>query len=323
MKTSGLVFSITVVLHGFSLIASVFPSAALSEPVYPIEDREFYYPEEVALGKILFNSPLLSRDNSISCASCHNLAEGGDDGLPVAVGVDGKRGEINTPSVFNSGLNPFQFWDGRAPSLEAQVSDPVHHPLEMDSSWPEVIGKLEKEPGIKKMFNQFYSDGINAVNIAKAIAAFERRLITVSSPFDRYLYGKADAISEKAKSGYQLFKNMGCVSCHQGQNLGGNLFQYFGVMDNYFQDRGNIKKADYGRYNVTGKEEDRFKFKVPSLRNIALTAPYFHDASAETLGDAIRVMARYQLGRPITESQVDQIEAFLLTLTGEVEEELK
>lgn len=225
--------------------------------------------------------------------------------------------------MFNSGLNPFQFWDGRAPSLEAQVSDPVHHPLEMDSSWPEVIGKLEKEPGIKKMFNQFYSDGINAVNIAKAIAAFERRLITVSSPFDRYLYGKADAISEKAKSGYQLFKNMGCVSCHQGQNLGGNLFQYFGVMDNYFQDRGNIKKADYGRYNVTGKEEDRFKFKVPSLRNIALTAPYFHDASAETLGDAIRVMARYQLGRPITESQVDQIEAFLLTLTGEVEEELK
>ena len=206
------------------------------------------------------------------------------------------------------------FGDGRQVRDVLYVDDAVPVP---------VIGKLEKEPGIKKMFNQFYSDGINAVNIAKAIAAFERRLITVSSPFDRYLYGKADAISEKAKSGYQLFKNMGCVSCHQGQNLGGNLFQYFGVMDNYFQDRGNIKKADYGRYNVTGKEEDRFKFKVPSLRNIALTAPYFHDASAETLGDAIRVMARYQLGRPITESQVDQIEAFLLTLTGEVEEELK
>jgi cytochrome c peroxidase len=278
---------------------------------------------EAALGEKLFHSPKLSKGNQISCASCHNLAEGGDDGLPTSVGVDGRVGTINAPTVLNSSLNPYQFWDGRVDTLEDQVSEPIHNPLEMDSNWDDVIAKLAADQEFAALFNNTYQDGITSKNIITAIAAFERTLLTLDSPFDQYLKGDLTAIDASAQRGYNTFKAMGCASCHQGTNMGGNLFQYFGVVADYFEDRGNIQTSDYGRYNVTGNEDDRFKFKVPSLRNVARTAPYFHDGSATTLKQAITIMARYQLGRPLSVTQVSDIEAFLTSLNGDLPRKLQ
>ncbi|MDM3871720.1 cytochrome-c peroxidase [Porticoccus sp. W117] len=299
-----------------------FSLSSQSEPIVPITSPSGLNEREVQLGKRLFHSTELSRDNSISCASCHKVGGGGDDDLPFAVGVDGQVGPINSPTVLNSSLNAFQFWDGRAATLEEQAEGPIHNPLEMGSSWQEVIEKLSGSSAWVDEFREVYQDGITSVNIARAIATYERALVTPNSPFDRYLQGNESAIEDQAKEGYRLFKRMGCVSCHQGQNVGGNMFQQFGIMGDYFRDRGSITEADYGRFNVTGKERDRYTFKVPGLRNVAQTAPYFHDGSAETLPDAIRTMARYQLGRGITADQVRAIEAFLKSLSGQVREDL-
>lgn len=293
---------------------------ALAEPVVPIPtlDPGAAGSVEVALGEKLFHSPKLSKGNQISCASCHNLTEGGDDGRAASVGVDGKVGTINAPTVFNSSLNLYQFWDGRAFSLEDQVEGPIHNSLEMDSSWDEAIDKLAADDEFQTLFNRAYSDGINAKNIAKAIATFERQLLTPNSSFDLYLKGEETALSDSAVQGYQLFKSLGCVSCHQGVNLGGNLFQYFGVVNDYFEGRENVQSSDYGRFNVTHRESDRFKFRVPSLRNVALTAPYFHDGSAATLKKAIEVMALYQLGRNLSDGQLHKLEEFLISLNGDI-----
>jgi cytochrome c peroxidase len=273
---------------------------------------------EAALGEKLLHSLKLSKGNQISCASCHNLAEGGDDGLPTSVGVDGRVGTINAPTVLNSRLNPYQFWDGRVDTLEDQSSEPIHSPLEMDSNWGEVIAKLAADQEFAALFHKTYQDGITSKNIITAIAAFDRTLLTLDSPFDLYLKGDLTAIDASAQRGYNTFKAMGCASCHQGTNMGGNLFQYFGVVADYFEDRGNIQTSDYGRYNVTGNEDERFKFKVPNLRNVARTAPYFHDGSATTLKQAITIMARYQIGRPLSETQVSDREAFLTALNGDL-----
>jgi len=294
-----------------------------SEPITPVEVVLPVNPLAVALGKVLFHDVRLSKDNSISCASCHDLFDGGDDGLKFSVGINDQVGPINTPTVLNSGLNAFQFWDGRAKTLEEQVEGPVHNTLEMGSNWVEVTQKLKRDKHINTLFSQIYTDGINKKNISLAIAAYERQLVTLDAPFDLYLKGDTEAISVQAKEGYKLFKRMGCISCHQGQNVGGNMFQHFGVMGNYFAEKSHSTTADLGRYNVTGKEEDRYKFKVPSLRNIELTAPYFHDGSADNLEQAIRVMARYQLGRPISNKQIIKIEAFLKSLTGHVDKDLQ
>lgn len=307
---------------GFFVLLALFPLSISSQPILPIVPTEPDNPDEVLLGKQLFHSVKLSHDNTISCASCHNVSEGGDDGLVVSVGINGQLGKINSPTVLNSALNAFQFWDGRTATLEEQVQEPIHNPVEMGSNWQDVIKKLSRDQDIVSQFRRIYDDGLTQENIARAIASYERQLVTTDAPFDNYLNGESDALTDQARQGYHLFKQMGCISCHQGKNVGGNMFQYFGIMGNYFQDRGNITESDYGRYNVTGKEEDRFKFKVPSLRNIAKTAPYFHDGSAETLEEAIRVMARYQLGRPISDDQVAKIKAFLETLTGHVRKEL-
>ena len=312
------------------LVFSFLSLSAISEPISPILKTEPDNPEEVLLGKRLFHSVKLSRDNTVSCASCHNLSEGGDDGAVVSTGIDQQLGEVNAPTVLNSGLNAFQFWDGRVETLEEQIEGPIHSPLEMDSNWKEVINKLQKDEELVELFAKVYKkagrtrkNSISEMSVARAIAAYERQLVTANSPFDQYLLGREDAISDDAVEGYELFKKMGCVSCHQGQNVGGNMFQYFGVMGDYFQDRGKISKADYGRFNVTGEEEDRYKFKVPGLRNVELTAPYFHDGSAKNLEEAIRIMARYQLGRTITDDQAEKLKAFLVTLTGKIEEDLK
>ncbi|MFO1349648.1 MAG: cytochrome-c peroxidase [Gammaproteobacteria bacterium] len=289
-------------------------AANSNEPIQPLPQVQLDA-AKVELGKRLFHDSRLSKDNTLSCASCHSLDKGGTDQSRVSTGVGGAKGPINAPTVLNSGFNFRQFWDGRADTLEDQAAGPVHNPIEMASNWPEVIGKLGQDPHYPNDFAKLYPDGIQGKNIQDAIATFERSL-TTPSRFDDYLNGDANAITAEEKQGYENFKKYGCIACHQGTNVGGNMYQYFGVMGDYFKDRGNETKADLGRYNVTGKEEDRHKFKVPSLRNIALTAPYFHDGSAQTLDDAVKIMVKYQLGRTVPEAERALIIKFLQSLTG-------
>ncbi|MDX8390086.1 MAG: cytochrome-c peroxidase [Mariprofundaceae bacterium] len=275
---------------------------------------------KVDLGRTLFHDSRLSSDNSISCAHCHILDQGGADSLAHSFGVRGAKGSINTPTVYNSGLNLAQFWDGRATSLEEQIDGPTHNPDEMASNWEQIIEKLSVDELYKKKFKHIYSNGITSKNIKDAIATFERSLISTGSPFDQFLHGNKDALSAQEKKGYELFNSYGCVSCHQGANVGGNMFQVFGVFGDYFMDRGSLTAADMGRYNVTKLEQDKHKFKVPSLRLVVLTAPYFHDGSIATLEEAIKIMARYQLGRSILDKDVEDIIAFLQSLVGNLQD---
>jgi cytochrome c peroxidase len=292
-------------------------SARANEPISPLPTDNKLDERKVALGEILFNDKRLSHDDTIACASCHNLIAGGVDGTRVSTGINGTQGPINAPTVFNSGFNFHQFWDGRANSLEEQAAGPVHNPLEMGSSWPEVLPKLTRDSALVARFVAVYADGVKPQNIQDAIATFERSLTTPNSRFDKYLRGDNSVLTEDELKGYQLFKSYGCISCHQGINVGGNMFQIFGAMRDYFADRGNITDADWGRYNVTKNPADKHVFKVPSLRNVALTAPYFHDGSAKSLPEAVDVMFRYQLGRKAPQADKDNIIKFLHTLTGE------
>lgn len=286
------------------------------EPLLPLPEVPKLDATRVALGRRLFHEPRLSGDGKISCASCHDLANGGDDGRPLPLGANGKTGLVNAPTVYNAALNFVQFWDGRAATLEDQVNGPLNNPLEMASSWQSVLGKLKGDASYVKAFGECFPDGLNEANVRLAIADFERTLITRGSPFDRFLEGDQKALDPQAKSGYETFKSVGCIACHQGSNVGGNMFQRFGVLGDYFKDRGKVVEADYGRYNVTHNESDRFVFRVPSLRNVEHTAPYFHDGSAATLEQAVQVMAKYQLGRKLADEQVQAILAFLRSLSG-------
>ena len=295
-------------------------AAGAGEPIHPIPETLDLDPEKVQLGRALFHDPRLSKDGSVSCASCHDLARGGGDGRRVSIGIEGKPGVVNSPTVFNAGFNFKQFWDGRAETVEDQIDGPVQSPIEMGSLWPEVVTKLYEDDSYPKRFEAFYPDGINRKNIKNAIGTFVRSLVTPNSRFDQWLNGDETALNENEKHGYALFKSYGCVSCHQGMNVGGNMFQVFGVLNEYFKKRGNITEADFGRFNVTGNPSDRHAFKVPSLRMAAFTAPYLHDGSAETLRDAVDVMFEFQLGRKAPDEDKDAIVAFIKTLAGESEE---
>ena len=296
------------------------PPGAAAEPIKPIPVAVDVDPAKAALGRSLFHDVRLSRDGTVSCASCHDLSSGGDDGRVVSVGIEGKKGFINSPTVFNVGLNFKQFWDGRAGTLEQQVDDPVQSPREMGSLWPDVVAKLYQDAEYPKRFQSLYPDGISRNSIRNALAEFMRSLVTPNSRFDRWLGGDESALSAEEKHGYRLFKHYGCVSCHQGANVGGNMFQVFGVLNEYFKRRGNITDADLGRFNVTGNPADRHAFKVPSLRMAALTAPYLHDGSAATLRDAVDAMFTFQLGREAPDADKDAIVAFIETLAGEHKE---
>ena len=291
-----------------------------AEPIRPIPQSVEFDAEKAALGRALFHDPLLSKDDSVSCASCHDLRAGGSDGRRVSVGIEGKEGVINSPTVFNSGFNFKQFWDGRAGTLEDQVDGPVQSPIEMGSLWPDVVAKLYAHDEYPARFNALYPGGITRENVKGAIAEFMRSLTTPNSRFDRWLGGDESALTAHERQGYELFKSYGCVSCHQGANVGGNMFQVFGVINEYFKRRGNITEADMGRFNVTGNQKDRHSFKVPSLRMAALTAPYLHDGSAETLRDAVDAMFEFQLGREAPDGDKEAIVAFIRTLVGESEE---
>jgi len=310
-----------LILHAF-IVLMLYPNGyvwALDlsqepiQPLYPIQVN----PQKAALGKTLFFETKLSQDNTISCAHCHDLTKGGIDGLKHSFGVSGREGLVNAPTVFNAALNFAQFWDGRVDTLEAQIDSPITKHSEMAENWPDIITKLNADPYYPKAFKSVYPDGITAHNIKDAIAEFERTLITTNSRFDRYLQGDEHAINAEEKHGYALFKDYGCVACHQGRNVGGNVFQVLGVMKDYFKDHPEENQAAKGRFNITGKPDDLHRFKVPSLRLVVLTAPYFHNGSEQSLHETIHTMGEYQLGKHIPDSDVHAIIAFLYTLPGE------
>jgi cytochrome c peroxidase len=276
----------------------------VSEPIQPIPLKMELDARKVELGEKLFHDRQLSHDDSISCASCHDLSRGGVDGLVRPVGINNAVGDINSPTVFNSGFNFRQFWNGRAATLEAQIDGPVHADKEMASNWKEVIGKLSQSPEYVASFTNLYQSKITEAGIKDAIATFERSLFTPNATFDRYLRGDHNALTLEESEGYTLFKEYGCVACHQGVNVGGNMFQKFGVMAR-------------GLDNPDRAGDDEGLMKVPSLRNIALTAPYFHNGSADTLEKAVSTMATQQLGRVLSSNEVDLIVKFLKSLTGE------
>ena len=303
--------------------AAGFHAAAAREPLSPVPPPPPEDPARIALGRALFTDPGLSRDGTVSCATCHVLREGGDDGRQVSIGIEGKKGEINSPTVFNAGLQSSQFWNGRARTLEEQMDGPIQNPVEMGNDWGEVLSRLYDSPEYGEWFQALEpesSEPITRQSVKRAIAAFIRSLNTTNGRFDRWLKGEEDPatkLTEHELEGYRLFKHYGCSSCHQGAAVGGNMFQVFGVINNYFIRRGDITDADRGRFMITGSVEDMHSFKVPSLRMAALTAPYLHDGTAKTLRDAVDAMFTFQLGLEAPDEHKEAIVAFLRTLPGE------
>ncbi|MDF1880730.1 cytochrome-c peroxidase [Sulfurimonas sp. MAG313] len=281
-----------------------------NEPITPIPQHVQVNQDKANLGKKLFFDTRLSADNTISCHSCHKIQEGGDDNLQFSFGIYGQEGNINAPTVLNARYNFRQFWDGREKNLKDQVASPIENPIEMGSNFPELIKKLNKTEYLE-LFKKTYKDAITKENISDAIAQYEKTLITPNAPFDQYLRGNKDAITSEQKEGYALFKSKGCISCHHGINVGGNLYNKFGVVH-------DTESTSLGRYNVTKKERDKYYFKVPSLRNVTRTAPYFHDGRTKKLKKAIKFMADVQLGRAISDKEINSIAAFLHSLEGDL-----
>lgn len=308
-----------MVFRAFVFITlTTLSGAQAEEPIFPLPPAPQAAGPKFELGQALFHETKLSRDNTVSCATCHDLQKGGVDGLRVSKGIGGHSGAINAPTVFNSALNFRQFWNGRAKNLEEQVEGPIHNPDEMGSTWDDVVAKLKADERYRSLFKDAYGEAPSERRVKDAIAEFERSLVTPNSRFDRYLRGEKNVLTAQELRGYDKFKSYGCIACHQGVNVGGNMYQTMGVMGDYFKDRNTpITDADLGRFTVTGKPADRHVFRVPSLRNIELTAPYFHDGSAKTLPQAIDTMARYQLGLKLNKTDNDAIAAFLKSLTGE------
>ncbi|HET7833940.1 MAG TPA: cytochrome-c peroxidase [Gallionella sp.] len=286
---------------------------AKNEPIQPIAPAKAQDPALVDLGRQLFFDPRLSKSGFISCNSCHNLSMGGTDNLKTSVGHNWTQGPINAPTVLNSSMNVAQFWDGRAPNLKAQAGGPIANPGEMAFTHELAVGVLQSIPGYVAEFKKvFGTDKIDIDKVTHAIAAFEETLVTPNSRFDKWLKGDKKALTADELEGYQLFKSSGCTACHNGPAVGGNSFQKFGVVEPY-----KTNNPSQGRFAVTGKDADRFYFKVPTLRNVELTYPYFHDGEAATLKDAVNTMGRIQLGKKFTDDENRKIVAFLKTLTGE------
>jgi cytochrome c peroxidase len=292
--------------------------AAPSEPLLPLPDAADVDMDKVLLGRSLYFDTALSGDGTISCATCHSMEHGGAEPRKTSTGINGFIGPINSPTVLNSSYNFVQFWDGRAKDLQEQAAGPVANPGEMGANWDKVVARLAKKKEYSTAFATLYADGVTQANVTDAIAEYEKSLITPSR-FDEYLKGDQTAITEAEKKGYETFKEVGCTSCHTGIIVGGTMFQKLGLVKDYFADRGTpVTEADHGRYNVTKKEQDKHFFKVPTLRNVELTAPYLHDGSRATLEETVKLMGTYQLGRDLSDAQVNSIVTFLKSLTGEL-----
>ena len=281
--------------------------------------------EKVALGKALYFDKRLSKDNTQSCNTCHNLDTYGVDNQPFSKGNNGGFGGRNSPTTLNSGFHIAQFWDGREPDVEAQAGGPVLNPVEMEMpSEKAVVDRLSKVEDYQKMFATAFPDDKNPIsyeNMKKAIGAFERKLVTPTK-FDDYIAGKADALNKEEKQGLKTFIDAGCVACHSGAILGGNIYQKFGIFADYWT-LTKSKKVDNGRFDVTKKEEDKYVFKVPSLRNIEKTYPYFHDGSVSDLKEAVKIMAKTESNKDLSDKEINEIVVFLSTLTGEINPSLK
>ena len=292
-----------------------------NEPVWPIPSKLDVDARKAELGSILYHHTALSGDNTVSCATCHPLDKGGVDGLQTSTGIRKQKGDINAPTVYNATFNTRQFWDGIAGTLEEQAGMPPLNPVEMDGvSWEKIAKRLAKDTELKKEFEKVYPDGFTEKNITDAIGAFERTLITPDSPFDKYLKGDSSALTEDQIKGYELFKAAKCSTCHSGQNLGGQTFEYMGLKKSYFNDRGNVGKInDKGLLSFTQDDRDLHKFKTPTLRNVALTAPYFHDGSTASLKQAVDIMAKYQRDKKLSDKEIEQIVKFLESLTGTID----
>jgi cytochrome c peroxidase len=296
-----------------SVTAAVAHAAPASEPIQPIAPAKVKDAGLVELGKKLYFDTRLSKSGFISCNSCHNLSMGGTDNLKTSIGHNWNKGPINAPTVLNSSLNLAQFWDGRAADLKAQAGGPIANPGEMASNHALAVEVLQSIPGYVAEFKSvFGTETVTIDNVTKAIAAFEETLVTPNSRFDKWLKGDKKALNATELSGYKLFKDSGCTACHNGPAVGGNSFQKMGVVEAY-----KATSPAEGRVAVTKDEADRFNFKVPTLRNVELTYPYFHDGEAATLSQAVETMGRVQLGKAFTAEENAKIVAFLKTLTGE------
>ena len=289
------------------------------EPIRPIIPSQNVDLRKAELGFALFHDPRLSVDNTVSCASCHALDMGGVDNHQYSHGVEERLGGVNAPTVYNAVYNFVQFWDGRAKTLAEQAAGPPLNPVEMASeSFDEIIAKLQQDENYVKLFAELYPEGITEATITNAIEEFERTLVTPNSQFDKWLLGDDNALTAQELRGYELFKEYSCATCHTGVNLGGESYELMGLRRHYFEERGlELTEEDNGRYKQTQDERDRHRFKVPGLRNVELTWPYYHDGSRLTMDDAVRDMALYQCDVELAEGEVQDIVAFLRTLTGE------
>ncbi len=287
-----------------------------NQMITPIPDSIPYNKEKAMLGKQLYMDTTLSADGKVSCNTCHDTKTFGVDNQVFSTGINGVMDTpFNSPTTFNAAFNFVQFWNGRAKDLADQARSPFTNPQEMGlNDEAEVIKIIEQNPDYKAKFNKIYGE-INMDNITDAIAEFEKTLITPNAPFDRYQKGDENAISEAAKRGWNAFKTNGCVACHQGQNIGGTMYQKIGIFEPY------PNQENLGRYEITKVESDKMVFKVPSLRNVAKTAPYYHDGSIPTLDACVQFMAYYQLGKFLDQQTVEDIVAFLESLTGEYNEQ--
>lgn len=297
--------------------------AFANEPVQPLKGNIPTDPAKVALGYKMFYDARISADGTVACADCHLLETGGADvaDFRTSEGIDGQFGGVNAPSVYNAVYNCQQFWNGRAATLAEQAAGPPVNPVEMgDQTWDDIVARLRQDRALVREFEALYpGEGLTEATVTDAIAEFEKTLTTPDSPFDRYLAGDASALTADEIEGYRLFKENDCATCHAGQTLGGQSFEYMGIAEDYFAARTPeiaMNDDDKGLYGFTGNERDLHKFKVANLRNVALTPPYLHDGSAPTMDEAVKVMMRFQTGEEYTQQDVDRIVDFLRTLTG-------
>jgi len=288
-------------------------------PILPLAGATNLPTAKVALGRQLFHSTALSGAmRKVSCATCHPLDQGGTRGMVQENTGDGGSDQYDVPTVFNSAQHFAFFWSGRAQSLEAAVQSSIRSKNVMDASWSEVLSNLEASGDFTAAFNAVYpEDGISEASVEDALVTFLESLATPNAAFDRWLNG--ESLPPRALEGYTLFKEIGCARCHQGVAAGGNMYASF---QGYIEQKATIRTPDFGRYNVTNNEAHKYQFKVPSLRNVAVTAPYFHDGGAENLKDAVDAMAIHQLGRDLTSGEIDLIVTFLESLTGWYDERI-
>ncbi len=287
-----------------------------SEPLCPLSSLGAVNEAQAALGEKLFQERALSGDRRVACSDCHLQEHGLADERPLSRAPGRHASAVNSPTLYNAVYSYRITWGARYDSLESHLDALIENPQIMASSWERASRQLEEQSGYRERFESAFPEGLTPATVRSALLEYERSLVTPNAPFDRYLLGDEEAISDEAKRGYSLFKAYGCASCHQGCGVGGNMLERLGILGDYFADRGGERPGDEGLFARTGNERDRHVFRVPSLRNVALTAPYFHDGSVGTLEEAIDLMARYQLGRRPGSEENHAIAEFLKTLTG-------